>query len=86
MKIVIVESPYAGDIERTADIKTAPATIEGNVKWDGCANWHAADNGCAFHACGPDDFDKLAQALKDAHQGAAEFMPWAPIAEEYRDA
>jgi hypothetical protein len=77
-------SRFYGDDHNTAttDIKAAVPIVTGSVKWDGCVNWHAE---MAMHACGEEDFDKLCQALKDAREGAAEFMPWAPIAEEYRD-
>lgn len=39
--------------------------IEGEVKWDGCANWRFIGyNNCALHTCGLGMIDQLSEVMR----------------------
>ena len=66
---------YGDDMmSATPDLAEAASVIHGSVKWDGCANWQATEEGVMLHTCGLDDLNELTAALREAWKEAIRMM------------
>lgn len=59
---------YAGGVSSLEDAETL---VEGDVKFDRCCNWQTP-RGLMAHACEPEEFEVLAQAMRRIYADGAE--------------
>jgi hypothetical protein len=69
-------NPHYGNDPMSAspDLTTAESEVHGSVKWDGCINWQATEEGMMLHHCGEGDLESLMAAILEAHREAMKLM------------
>jgi hypothetical protein len=66
--------------DATSELSKAGVYLHGEVKWDGCSNWHFDEQDrVMIHGCSREDLERLGQILTFCWDQASELCPgWAP--------
>lgn len=70
------EHVYTERIEEGEALSPDGPLLKGNIKWDGCSNWHEPEYR-AFHLCGKKPLTGLMNAMHLCYHIAGKFMPEA---------
>lgn len=62
--------------ENALDLADAEVYLHGDVKWDGCSNWHFDEQDrCMLHGCSRGDLQNLGEVMAQCWDWAAELLP-----------
>jgi hypothetical protein len=65
-----------GSGDTTNDVTAAEVFLHGEVKWDGCSNWHFDEQErVMLHGCSRDDLTKIGAIMAACWDWTAELCP-----------
>ena len=71
---------FTKDSDAVYEITEAELYLDGNVRWDGCSNWHFDEQDrCCIHGCDRDDLTAIGEIMARCWDWAADLcIQWDP--------